>query len=373
MKILQLGKAYPPANLGGVEVVIQLLNEGLNDAGISCDVLGVNDVPIYIKEKYKQGIIYRAKLLTKKFSTLFSIQLIFILKKIWRKYDIITIHSPDPMSCLALWIVRPKCKIVLYWHSDILRQKILLKFYKPFLNWLIRRADLILASSPNYIEGSKYLLNYRSKCEVLPIGVDTHSDSPAKKGFENRFSKFEGVDFIFSLGRLAYYKGYEYLVLAANKLINNAVIIIAGEGEEHDKLLQLIRENDLQNKVYLVGKITDEEKQYLFKHAKLFVLSSIFKTEAYAIVQVEALSFGLPIVSTQIEGSGVSWVNQNNVTGISVPIKDSDSIAFAINKLLNNEKLYNEYSDNALKRYQDLFTRKKMIDRANELYIKVLK
>ena len=64
MKILQLGKAYPPANLGGVEVVIQLLNEGLNDAGISCDVLGVNDVPIYIKEKYKQGFIYRAKLLT---------------------------------------------------------------------------------------------------------------------------------------------------------------------------------------------------------------------------------------------------------------------------------------------------------------------
>ena len=75
MKVLQLGKAYPPANLGGVEIVIQLLTEGLNDHGIVCDALGVNDIPVYKIEEYKQGKIYRAKLLKKKFSTLLSFQL----------------------------------------------------------------------------------------------------------------------------------------------------------------------------------------------------------------------------------------------------------------------------------------------------------
>lgn len=370
MRILQFGKAYPPANLGGVEVVIQLLTEGLNDENITCDALGVNDKSKFEISKYKDGKIYRAKLITKKFSTLFSIQLILILKNIWQRYNIITIHAPDPMSCLALRIVNPKCKIVLYWHSDILRQKTLLKFYNPLQNWLLKRADLILASSPNYIEGSEYLSKYKYKCEVLPIGIDQNSLNKIQR--ENRFTKFKNTDFVFSLGRLAYYKGYEYLVLAAKQIHDGTIVIIAGAGEEHDRLRKLIIDNHLQDKVFLVGKISDEEKLFFFQNAKMFILSSIFKTEAYAIVQVEALLHGLPIISTRIKGSGVDWVNQDMVTGIIVPVKDSDSIAKAVNQLIDDDRLSREFSKNALERYENLFTRKKMIDNILKVYKKLL-
>lgn len=372
MKILQLGKAYPPANLGGVEVVIQLLNEGLNDAGISCDALGVNDTNVYKEEKYRQGTIYRAKLLTKKFSTLFSIQLIFILKKNWKKYDIITIHSPDPMSCFALWLVNPKCKIVLYWHSDILRQKLLLKFYKPFMNWLLRRSDLIITTSQKYLDGSQYLSKYKGKSAVIPIGLNVEV-LPNIDNIVNNFKEFDGKNIVFSLGRLAYYKGFQYLVLAAKNLPANSIVIIAGAGEQKEELNKIIEENNLQQKVFLIGKITEDEKDFLFRNAKIFALSSIYKTEAYAIVQVEALAYGLPIISTRIAGSGVDWVNQNEITGITVNVKSSLEISEAINFLLTNEDVRKLYSANASKRYKDLFTHHKMIDLITEQYEKVLK
>lgn len=372
MKLLQLGKAYPPANLGGVEIVIQLLTEGLNDHGIVCDALGVNDIPVYKIEEYKQGKIYRAKLLKKKFSTLLSFQLPSLLKKITNQYDIITIHSPDPMACLALWLVKPKCKVVLYWHSDILKQKLLLTFYNPLLNWLLKRADKIIATSPNYINGSKYLSKHFSKCEVIPIGID----HPQKvENINNEYKRFEHLKnrkIIFSLGRLAYYKGYEFLVKSAKEISDDAVILIAGAGEENDKLINIIDENSLHEKVFLLGKISEEEKEFLFKNAKIFALSSIYKTEAYAIVQVEALSYGLPIISTKIPGSGVDWVNKDKETGIIVPIRDSLSISKAINSLLNDEELYKKYSENAYNRYSENFTKDKMIEKIIALYNKLL-
>ena len=133
MKILQLGKAYPPVNLGGIETTIQLINEGLHLESIKCDVLGVNNK--FKSEEYylEHGIVYRCALLFKAFSTLFSFSLIVKLSKIHRNYDIIHIHHPDPMSALALWIANPSSKIILHWHSDILRQKYLLKIFFPIL------------------------------------------------------------------------------------------------------------------------------------------------------------------------------------------------------------------------------------------------
>ncbi|MFC7347705.1 glycosyltransferase [Chryseobacterium zhengzhouense] len=370
MKILQFGKAYPPANLGGVEVVIQLLTEGLNDDNIVCDALGVNDKAEYVEEEYKTGTIYRSKLMIKKFSTLFSFQVIKILRKIQNDYDILHIHSPDPMAAIALLLTRPKVPIVLHWHSDILRQKFFLFFYKPLLLWLMKKSSVIIATSPNYIKGSKILEQFKNKCQVVPIGINVKQSNVEPEN--NRFLSLNNKNIIFSLGRLAYYKGFEYLIKAATFLPKDSIIVIAGEGEEREKLERIIKDNKLEHRVLLPGKITDLEKDFLFKKSKIFALSSIFKTEAYAIVQVEALSYGLPIVSTKIPGSGVDWVNQDNITGITVPIKNSVELGEAINKIINDENLYTKFSKNALSRYHSELTRDIMIKKVLSIYNDVI-
>lgn len=367
MKILQLGKAYPPVNLGGVEVVIQLCAEGLNRAGIETDALGVNDKHKYSVEQGPfGGKIYRAKLLKKAFSTLFSFHLILCLKKIQKNYDVIHIHSPDPMAGIALFLCRPKSKIVLHWHSDVLRQKLLLKVYNPVLKWLLRRADLVLATSPNYIKGSEYLTKVAYKTKVLPIGIDDTVYSGQHK--YNLPDGIEGKKIIFSLGRLAYYKGYEYLVKAAYFLPENYVILIGGSGNEKQKLLNIIKEYALEKKVFLLGKINDLEKEILFATCDVFALSSIYKTEAYAIVQVEAMKYGKPIVSTRIEGSGVDWVNAHNESGLTVPIENAEVLAKAITTILEDKNLYNKLSFGAKARYTENFTDKLMIQSLMSMY-----
>ena len=371
MKILQLGKAYPPVNLGGVEVVIAFLTEGLNKFGYSCDALGVNDTHSFVMQPGKfGGNIYRTKLVIKAFSTLFSLQLVNYLNHIKNNYDVIHIHSPDPMAAIALFICNPKAKIVLHWHSDILKQKILLVFYKPLLNWLLKRADLILSTSPNYIVGSSYLSKHISKTKVLPIGLDIIKEELPSSFKENLSKAYEGKKIIFSLGRLAYYKGFDYLILAALHLPDNCMIVIAGEGDNTEKkrLSILIESNNLSNKVRLIGKVSEHQKQWFFENATLFALSSIYKTEAFAIVQVEALSYGLPIVSTRIEGSGVDWVNQHGSTGITVPIKDEKALATALIKLIDDEELYRQTKKNALERYVSIFTADAMIKRQITYY-----
>ena len=364
MKILQVGKAYPPVNLGGVEVVIQLLTEGLNMKKYDCDALGVNDSYTFKAELGKYGgIVFRTKLLFKAFSTLFSFQLITELGRIKSNYDIIHIHSPDPMAAIALFICKPSCKVVLHWHSDILKQKILLFFYKPILWWLINRADLILATSPPYIEGSKYLTKSKFKTQVLPIGLNVEKiDVPIEIDRDYK-RKFGNKKIIFSLGRLAYYKGFEYLILSAKFLAEDCIILIAGEGSEYERLNSIIIENYLTDKVILMGKVSDYQKAWLFENCFVFALSSIFKTEAYAIVQVEAMAYGKPIVSTRIEGSGVDWVNLDNYSGITVPTKDPESLGNAIKKILNDPGLCKEFSRNALKRYNQMFTYEVMIQK----------
>jgi len=363
MKILQLGKAYPPVNLGGVEIVIELLSEGLNANAYECDALGVNGNYSFEVDKGKfGGLIYRTKLLVKAFSTLFSLQLIVQLFKLRNNYDIIHIHAPDPMAAFALFICRPKTKIVLHWHSDILKQKFLLFFYSPIQRWLLKRADLILVTSPPYLVGSKVLEKFRSKVKVLPIGIPNPVQSCVTPSVPQALKNEIGEKkIVFSLGRLAYYKGFEYLILAAKDMPENYLIVIAGDGNERARLVNLIQANGLTNKVKLIGKISDGEKDWLYRHASLFALSSIYKTEAYAIVQVEALAYGMPIVSTQIPGSGVDWVNANGLTGITVPIMNSKALSRAVIDILSHQEKYDQFKSNAVARYHDLFTQDVMI------------
>ena len=372
MKILQLGKAYPPVNLGGVEVVIQLLAEGLNEKNIECDVLGVNDKYKFVIDNGKYGgKVFRTRLIKKAFSTLLSLQLISYLHKIRGKYDVIHVHSPDPMAALAVFLIRPKTKIVLHWHSDILKQKILLFFFNPILFWLMKRSELIIATSPNYVDGSDYLLKFKEKVKILPIGIDLSVETLVENDEIPSLPKEKKI--LFSLGRLAYYKGFEYLIQSLQYLSDEYLLLIAGEGPERPKLELLISNLKLENKVKLLGKVDERMKTNLFNKCKLFLLSSIYKTEAFAIVQVEALAYAKPIISTRISGSGVDWVNLDQVSGITVPIRNPKAIADAVEFLIADEKIYQQFSHNARRRYEDNFTQEKMIDTVVDYYKELLK
>jgi hypothetical protein len=243
----------------------------------------------------------------------------------------------------------------------------LLKFYRPLQQWLIKRADLIVGTTPVYVQLSPFLQHVQDKIACLPIGIDKLEAEPDKI---NRIKEqYAGRKIIFSLGRLVEYKGYEYLIEAAKYLDDSYIILIGGEGHLRNTLQQLIDDLQVNDKVELIGFIPDDAiVAAYFMACDLFCLSSIWKTEAFGIVQIEAMSCGKPVVTTNIPESGVNWVNADGVSGYNVEPQNAEALAGAIRKICSDSECYQSISTGALQRYETMFTQEKMVDKCMQLY-----
>jgi len=370
MKILHLGKFYPVG--GGVEKVMLDIVKGLSERDIACDMLcanvGKGSREIVLTP---QNRIICTRTLLKKYATMISPQMITTLRRIAASYDIVHVHHPDPMAALSLWLSGYKGRVVLHWHSDIVKQKKLLGLYLPLQSWLIRRADLIVGTTSVYIAASRHLTEVQHKCTHLLIGIPPVV--PKADAVELIRRRYAHKKIVFSLGRLVHYKGYRYLIDAAGHLDDSYVVLIGGSGPLRDELQQQIDDNGLNNRVRLLGSLTDEELPAYYGACDVYCLSSIMKTEAFAIVQIEAMSCGKPVVSCNIEGSGVPWVNADGESGLVVEVEDGQALADAIRRIMDRPGFYEQLSAGALNRYQKFFTKEKMIDRCIELYQQLLR
>lgn len=363
-RILQLGKFYPP-DLGGIESVIEDITISLREKGIQNDVLCSNS-----RLKYKEEIvpcgakIMRCASFGKFASTSIAPQMITKLRKVINSYDIIHIHLPDPMANLALFLSNTKDKkIIIHWHSDIIKQKYLLKLYLPLQNWLLKRADKIVATSNKYIKESKYLYKYQDKCVSIPIGFDKSIFLENSKILSYPFPKNKKI--IFSLGRFAKNKGFEYLIQSAKYLDDDYIIAIGGGGNYklEKKFIALINKWNLQDKVILLGKIQRNNLASYYNASHIVILPSI--QESYGIVLVEAMSFNKPIICTRLKPSGMDFINEDCKSGIVVESRNPKAIADAV---LVIDRNYNYFAKNAYERYLAYFTRKEMIDKIINLY-----
>ncbi|MCQ2065784.1 MAG: glycosyltransferase [Bacteroidaceae bacterium] len=377
MKILQLGKFYPI--FGGVEKVMWDLTRGISAKGVQCDMLCCG-LRREVRQRASGSFFRKNHVITfnecgkctvvpavfKLAATMISPRLVLELRKVMRDYDVIHVHHPDPMAAVALRLSGYKGKVVLHWHSDILKQKTLLKLYGPLLKWLIRRADSIVGTTPVYVQSSPFLKDVQDKVSTIPIGIDPVT--PDTKGTARIKERYKGRKLIYSLGRLVGYKGYEYLIEAARYLPDDYHILIGGDGPDREKLMLRIMECGVVNKVTLLGYIDSQDFAAYYTACDVFALSSIYKTEAFAIVQIEAMSCHKPVVATEIEGSGVSWVNRNGYSGINVKPCDARAIADAIMKITGNGEEYSAYCSRAYSRYCELFTFDVMTDSCIALY-----
>ncbi|MBR1783320.1 MAG: glycosyltransferase [Bacteroidales bacterium] len=380
MRILQLGKFYPIR--GGVEKVMRDLTEGISERGVRCDMLCAKlpSAPIDAKDTGKtrheagtlilqlnaSGRIICVPALCKVAGTMISPAMIRYLKAHCQEYDIIHIHHPDPMAALSLCLSGYKGRVIVHWHSDIVSQKLLLLFYKPLQNWMLRRAERIVGTTPVYVRNSPHLRHSQSKCSVVPIGI---LPLPMKEADISRIRRsFMARYHILSVGRLVPYKGYQYLIEAMGYLPESFELQIVGEGPLRGRLEKLIRENHLEHRVSLPGYLPEgDEFNALFGACDLFVLPSVIKTEAFGIVQIEAMSCGKPVVATSIPGSGVSWVNEDGVSGMNVPPRNAKMLATAIQGVLDNQE---KYSDGARRLFEARYTLGEMIKNVLKIYEK---
>lgn len=372
MKIIQTNKAYYP-KVGGIETTITNLSEGLvKNHGASVQVLTCNSQLSYKKIRKNINGVDVIFLPTFGFvaSLPISIHYLASLKKL--QGDILHVHEPFPWADLS-YIYSKKIrknfsKLVVSWHSDIVRQKWALTFYRPYIHNFLKMADRILVSNNNLIEFSEYLPDYKSKCEVIPLGakLDWVNQSGNRRDRVQKIKSEFRVPMVLFVGRLVYYKGIQYLIDAMNQVPNVSLVII-GSGPLKKELLNQIHNFHLENRIHIIPEV-DEETLYSFYEAcDLLVLPSVEKSETYGIVQIEAMACGKPVICTELK-TGTTFINQHETTGLVVPPRDSKALAEAIRKLASINELRFKLGQNAKQRALVEFTTEKMVDRTFKVY-----
>lgn len=370
MTILHLGKYYYPY-VGGIESHLQLLCNELR-AHYPVEVLVCNSSFNSVREEVDGIDVTRCSEMIHLASTSICPTMPFALSK--RKYQIIHLHFPHPMGVMSyLASSKPKDhRLVITYHSDIVRQQKLLKLYAPFMKRVMARADAIICTSQNYIDSSDILKEFRNKCRVVPLGIDLsqfeYNAQYAQEAQQIR-AKYAGP-ILLAVGRLIYYKGFEYMIEAMCNI--DAQLLIIGEGPLHDSLLQKINLLGLQNKVHLLGEIKSQSLASYYYACDMLLFPSTARSEAFGIVQMEAMACGKPVINTSLE-TGVPFVSRHRETGLTVPPKDSRALTEAINELLGNERLLKEYGQAAKERVHREFSKELMAQRVIDIYQELMR
>ena len=364
MRILQVNKLYWP-HIGGMEKVVQQLGEGLAARGHSCSVLACG--PENVTEQHNNVTIHRVKTSFRLSSAPFSLVFPGAYRRLAREHDVVIHHYPNPTGELAELAAPVRMpKIVLY-QSDLVRQKLFKPLYDQMSLLFLRRARSIVSNSPNYAKTSPLLRHFAQRLQVIPLSVDTVFFQPAGAMHPMlQALRSEDTRIVLYLGRFCYYKGLEFLIRAAALLPDRVKVVLAGQGEEEDRLKTLTRELHLDERLLFLPPVTDEELPSLYRGADLFVLPSIARSEAFGLVAIEAMACGTPLVTTEI-GTGTTFHNVSGVTGLVVPPSDPKALAEAIQQILQNETRRAEMGKNAANRANAEFSRTTFLDRWEQL------
>lgn len=364
LKILQIGKFYFPF-LGGTECHLHTLVNSLDKKDLIVDVLVSNTSFKTEIFKHNGSRIFKIANIGTIFSQPLPLALPFWLKRL--KGDILHFHLPNMISIFSYLLIRPKGKLVVTYHSDIVKQKFLLPLFTPFIEKFLKLADVIMPTSHIQLENSKILRKFKDKCVVIPYGIDLQkfllTDKIAQKA--SLIKECYKHPIILFVGRLVYYKGLEYLIQAMKQI--DASLLIIGDGPLKNRLKRLSVEFGVQNKIFWIGSVDNENVASYYYASDIVVLPSSIEAESFGIVQVEAFACGKPVVSTKLP-TGVTFVNQNEKTGLVVPPKDSKALSQAINTLLKSEELCKKYGSIAKVRVKNEFTKEKMADEVVKIY-----
>ncbi len=362
MKILHFACYYSP-HIGGIEQVAQ---DVVNAIGNEYE----QRVICFNHKKHNEtdivdGIkVVRAGCFAKIASQQISFSFKKLLKRQFKEFkpDLLIFHYPNPFAAHYILKMLKKfknCKLILYWHLDITKQKLLGKLFNGQTQKLLKRAEKVVATSPNYIEGSKFLPDFINKCVVVPNCVNSSRLNIMPEDVQKAEQikhKNCGKIICFAIGRHVPYKGMEYLIRASKLLSGDFKIFIGGEGPLTESLKSL---SEGDEKVEFIGKVDNSALRAYMLACDIFCFPSITKNEAFGIALAEAMSYSKPSVTFTIEGSGVNYVSVGGETGIEVENCNVEKYARAIEMLASDSVLRDNYGAEAKKRVELLFTDKK--------------
>lgn len=367
MRVLHVYRTYFPDTQGGLEEVIRQICRNTISYGVESRVFTLSQDPTPDVVKLEEASVYRFTRTFEVASCGISFSALGGFKRLVEWADVIHYHFPWPFADFLHLAGRVSKPSLVTYHSDIVRQNGLLKFYRPLMHRFLNRVDTIVATSQNYFATSATLSDYSEKVEIIPIGLDDSSYPIVSDQKIETMRNLVGEGFFLFIGVLRYYKGL-HILLDAIKSTDLRVVIV-GAGPVERELQQQVTTHGLKN-VRFLGYVGDDEKVALIKLSRAIVFPSYLRSEAFGVTLLEGAMYGKPLISTEI-GTGTSFVNENNETGFVVPPANPRYFREAMVKLEEDLALAHRMGLAARARYERLFTGSMMGERYAHLYEKL--
>lgn len=361
--IVQIGKYYPP-HMGGMETHIRNLVSGLSVSEDVRVIVAGDSIRRRI-DKLDGAVITRVPILGVLASMPVTPTLPWELMRL--RPALVHVHVPNPAAAFAIVAARYHGPLVIMHQSDTLGRRTLKRLADPFVNAMMRRADRIIVASQRYLSSSEELAPFREKCAVIHMGINIEKEREDIEAESAQVVQQYGQRLVLAVGRLVGYKGFIYLLEAMRTV--DATLLLVGTGPLDAALKQSAQDFGVSHKVKFLGKVENLQKYY--RASSVFVLPSISRAEAFGLVQLEAMAAGLPVINTDLN-SGVPEVSLDGITGITVPPEDANSLAQAINMLLENDALRKRMGEAGRIRAHREFAPGLMIERTMQLYEEVL-
>jgi glycosyltransferase involved in cell wall biosynthesis len=375
IRVLQLGKYWRKD--GGIETHVKTLCKNLVSAGVNL----VNLVSSIDQQgnwfEVDGYTVVESPTLGIYFGVSMAPRMVFDARRlhIQNAFDIIHLHFPDPMSHLVSMSLPADIPRVITWHSDIIKQRRLLKIYKPFQLRQIMQADAIIAATKSHFTSSTQIPKRypATRKYVIPYGMDLdwlELTTALTTKVKNIKIQAGGKFMIFTIGRHVEYKGFDVLIKAMQQ--TNAYLVLGGDGPLTPSLKTLAQELGVIDRVRFTGRLMGTELAAHYHACDVFCLPSVTRNEAFGIVQLEAMACGKPVICTQLH-NGVNEINPHMTTGLTVLASNPNALAEAINQLDNNHPLRLSLGRNARQHALEKFSIQYMVDQHLTMYTQVLR
>lgn len=369
IKVLHFYKTYYPDSFGGIEQVIFQLSEAGAHNDIAATTLSLSRREDLADKRIGSHYAHYARTHLEIASTPFSWSVLARFKALAAQADIIHYHFPWPFMDVVHFLSGLKKICVVSYHSDIVRQKFALKLYSPLMHQFLRSADCIVAASPNYVATSPVLQKFLPRVKVIPFGLNKDLYPQADQKNLQKWRRKIGERFFLFVGTFRYYKGLHILLDALQG--TGFPVVIVGAGPIEAALKAQARQLKLEN-VWFLGALPDEDKVALLQLCYGVVFPSHLRSEAFGITLLEGAMFGKPLISSEI-GTGTTYVNIHQKTGLVVAPSNPEALRSAMVTLWNDPELARRYGENAMKRFQALFTSERMAENYAALYRQLMR